>query len=99
MSKLFFEKVLAGQELVVSCSPRCDVAGTKSHTSFVWRILLREVFHACVVCLQEVDAMHRVEMLHLQAYAESGQAGSSPYVPLRDSKFKRKRELLGLPCD
>lgn len=42
--------------------------------------------------------MHRVEALHLQAYLDSSGAGMVAYVPLRDSKFKRKRELMGVPA-
>jgi hypothetical protein len=45
--------------------------------------------------LQELDSMQRVELLHLQHFLE-GAALPGKYVPLRDSTFKRKRELLGL---
>jgi hypothetical protein len=41
--------------------------------------------------------MHRVEALHLQAYLDSSSACTSPFVPLQDSKFARKRQQLGLP--
>jgi len=38
--------------------------------------------------------MHRLEMLHLQAYLDNNQALVSPYEPLRDTNLRRKRELL-----
>lgn len=40
--------------------------------------------------------MHRLELLHLQAYLDSTQAMLQPYQPLRLTNLKRKRELLGL---
>jgi hypothetical protein len=46
-------------------------------------------------CLQELDSMQRVELVHLQHFLE-GSALPGKYVPLRDSTFRRKRELLGL---
>lgn len=49
-----------------------------------------------LLLLQEVDGLHRLELLHLQAYLDSAQAVVSPYTPLRDTNLKRKRELLGL---
>jgi hypothetical protein len=45
---------------------------------------------------QEVDGLHRLELLHLQAYLDIAQALVSPYTPLRDTNLKRKSELLGL---
>ncbi|KAF6250675.1 hypothetical protein COO60DRAFT_760242 [Scenedesmus sp. NREL 46B-D3] len=47
----------------------------------------------CMV--QELDSMQRVELVHLQHYLE-GAAAPGKYTPLRDSTFRRKRELLGL---
>lgn len=47
--------------------------------------------------LQEVDGLHRLELLHLQAYLDSSQALVTPYTPLRESNLKHKREQLGLP--
>eukprot|EP00878_Enallax_costatus_P035237 GHUV01039250.1.p1 GENE.GHUV01039250.1~~GHUV01039250.1.p1 ORF type:complete len:271 (+),score=92.67 GHUV01039250.1:617-1429(+) len=47
----------------------------------------------CVV--QDLDSMHRLEVVHLENFLE-GQAQAGKYVPLRDSTFRRKRELLGL---
>ncbi|WIA37309.1 hypothetical protein OEZ86_014245 [Tetradesmus obliquus] len=47
----------------------------------------------CMV--QELDGMQRLEALHLQHFLE-GSALPGKYMPLRDSTFKRKRELLGL---
>lgn len=44
--------------------------------------------------VQEFDGMHRLEMLHLQAYLDNNQALVSPYEPLRDTNLRRKRELL-----
>lgn len=49
-----------------------------------------------LLVLQEVDGLHHLELLHLQAYLDSSQALVSPYTPLRDTNLKRKRELLGL---
>ena len=46
--------------------------------------------------MQEFDGMHRLEVLHLQAYLDSSQALVSPYQPLRDTNLKRKREVLGM---
>jgi hypothetical protein len=45
--------------------------------------------------LQELDSMQRLELVHLQHFLE-GSALPGKYVPLRDSTFRRKRELLGL---
>jgi hypothetical protein len=54
--------------------------------------------HAMVsAALQEVDGLHRLELLHLQAYLDSSQALVTPYTPLRELNLKRKREQLGLP--
>eukprot|EP00879_Flechtneria_rotunda_P018572 GHRR01019488.1.p1 GENE.GHRR01019488.1~~GHRR01019488.1.p1 ORF type:complete len:319 (+),score=95.94 GHRR01019488.1:970-1926(+) len=44
--------------------------------------------------VQELDAMHRLESVHLGAFLDGGQAGK--YAPLRDTTIKKKRELLGL---
>lgn len=47
--------------------------------------------------LQELDAMHRLETQQLGGYLGSAQACLLvPYAPLRDTKLRRKRELLGL---
>lgn len=48
---------------------------------------------SCV--LQDLDSLHRLEVVHLENFLE-GQAQAGKYVPLRDSTFRRKRELLGL---
>jgi hypothetical protein len=52
--------------------------------------------HSVLLLLQEVDGLHRLELLHLKAYLDSAQALVSPYIPLRDTNLQRKRELLGL---
>lgn len=44
---------------------------------------------------QELDSMHRQEVAHLENWLE-GQAAAGKYSPLRDSTFKRRRDLLGL---
>lgn len=51
-----------------------------------------------LLCLQEVDGLHRLELLHMQAYLDSSQALVAAYTPLRDTNLKRKRQLLGLPA-
>ena len=43
--------------------------------------------------VSELDSMHRLEVVHLEHFLE-GQVLAGKFVPLRDSNFARKKDML-----